>query len=363
MAMKKQLGFILLPIIILVMMLISIILCSMLFLTLSEFESTIKYVDYEKSYYLAIGAKEEVLSILSADWNATIGPLAYKVNDGEYGYELVGGDERRKKIKVYGISNSIQREFEFVVEAPSQKENLTYLNKYALYCHGQLIIEDLGRIVCPEDNRGIIGVTGDVLINKYSKAQEHSIDVKKNVKVKAGNRYFLQYTSFIDSLLPYFQLKNRDDYFKWLQENFSDKVHFINGRDGEITIDKNTFSEMEDSKEVYVLQNVDNFTMKDSTLNGLLILDKVKKISLLDTAQINGTILVFGENTGEIQIKGNTIGNILLCNIKGEAYFNGYLRYDIEEVEKYIPYLTTPLVNNDTKGVVNVIKWNEIREY
>ncbi len=358
--MKKQDGYAILFMIIIIMMLISIVLFSMLFLALYEFRSVENYDYYQRAYYLALGAREEVLSILSSDWDALGGLSSTVVEGGECGYEVVESNENRKKINIYGKSNLIQRDFEAILEAPSEKVRLLDLKKYALYCNGKMIIDSMDTIHISETSPGIIGITKDLIVNRSDNFKKHSLDVKGDTVVLRGNEGFTQYNSFVDSHLPYCQPYNSEDYVTWLVENFKENVSYINAPGETVYLDKGTFPIGDNTRELYIVQGADAFIMDDCTFEGFVVLDCVKEVYMTSSAKLHGSMLLFGGDTGVTEIQGEIKGNIMLLDLKEEAYFKGVLHYDLEGLDKITPYLSTDLLHNEPQNRINLLKWSEI---
>lgn len=341
-------------------MLVSIVLFSMLFLSLHEFRSVENYVHYQRAYYLALGAREEAFSILSSNWDA-LGGLSSTVVEGyEYGYEIVESNDNRKKVKIYGKSHLIRRDFEAIFEAPSEKVNLLDLKKYALYCNGKMIIDNMNTIHISENSPGIIGITRDLIVNKSDDFKKRSLDIKGNTIILRGNERFTLYNSFVDSYLPYCQPYNSGEYLSWLAENFKEDVYFISAPGQTIYFNEDTFSIGDNTRKVCIVQEADAFIMEDCTFEGLVVLDCVKEVHMTPSANLYGSMLLFGEDTGVIEIQGQIKGNIMLLNLKEEAYFKGILYYDLEELEKITPYLSTHLLNNKPKNKIHLSKWSEI---
>lgn len=358
--MKKQGGFAILFTVIMMMMLISIVLFSMLFLSLYEFRSVENYANYQRAYYLALGAREEALSILSSNWNGLTSASSTVIEGGEYGYEVVESRDNRKKLKVYGKSHLIRRNFETIVEVPSSGVSLLDLKKYALYCNGNMTIDNMNNIYFLGTSPGIIGITEDLIVNRCDDFKEHALDVKGDTVVLRGNKEFSLYNSFVDSYLPYFESYNSEDYVIWLGENFKEKVHSVNALGEIVYLNGGTFPIGDDTKEVYIVYGADAFIMDDCTFEGLIILDHVKEVYMASTARLKGSMLLFGGDTEVAEIKGEIRGNIVILNLKEEAYFKGTLYYDLEELEKITPYISTDLSGDDPKNKINLLNWTEV---
>lgn len=357
--MKKQDGYAILFMVIIIMMLVSIVLFSMFIISSYEFQSIQNYSHYQKAHHLALGARAEVLSNLSSNWDALGNSSSRVVANGEYGYELVESTGSRKKIKIYGKSGLIQRNFEGVFEASSRHINLLDLKKYVLYCDGKMLIENIDNIYALSPSSGIIGITKDLLVNKSHGFKNPSLDVKGDTVVVKTNNGSALYNSFIDSQLPYCQAYNSNDYIKWLVENFKDNVVFISAPGQAVYLNKDTFNVEDNAIKIYIVQDANSFVIDDCAFEGILVLNRVQKVYMTSSVSLYGSMLLFGGDTEVTNIQGQIRGNLMLLDVKKEAYFGGLLEYDLEELEKITPYLSTNLLNKKPKSEINLLSWRE----
>ncbi|MPW25127.1 hypothetical protein GC105_04905 [Alkalibaculum sp. M08DMB] len=358
---QRQRGFTTIFFTIIVMILISIVVFSMVFLSFYEFQSILNYSHYQRAYFLALSAQEEALSLLSSNWNSVYNTSWIKLDTGEYKYEVIVLSPTSKKIIAQGKSSNITRKFECVLVTNSSKVDLNKLINYSIYNNGNLIIEDLHNIKLKDSiYPGTIGVTKNLQIN-YLTNGNLDMDVKGNIDIRNGdkNNYFKNYNQ-VDTDLMYCLVDDVSDYTDWLRNEYKDIVYTIDGKKQDINLDFRLNPTQEGVWDVLIISNVQNLIVENLNFEGLIIIDNVDKVLFRESTTIKGMILIFGHNTENINIKASITGNISIISHSHVSYFNGVLTYDKEVLERLRQFLSKDLVNNIPSSYLDMIKWNEV---
>ncbi|MFZ7120640.1 MAG: hypothetical protein ACOWWH_06795 [Eubacteriaceae bacterium] len=348
---------------IIVMLFLCIIIVSILYTSLLEYKSTINYARYEQALYLAQGAGEEAISILTSNWNNNVSTSWSTMGNGYYKYSIFEINETRKKIIAEGKVKNIYRKFELIVEIAPKFLNLSSLSNYAIYCDGDLTIMNIEKISSKDEILPTVVVTGNMNVNSMHGGGAY-LDVKGNIKINNCNKevYFNNYIEK-DTLSPNYSKIKIDSYKNWLINEYPDLFYELLGDcEDSIIIDNNTNPTNIDIYDICYVQGINKITVNKCTMKGVLILSDIKEIYIDNNTIIEGVLLIIGKNNSVIKIDGKIEGCIIILDASNITEFYGQLIYNKDIIQNTIFFLPDGIIeNNCTHYVVNVLKCKEIK--
>lgn len=338
------------------MLLLSVLTLSITTMMLCYYESVENTLSYKKCFLLAQGGREEALAFLSEHWKDTMSPW-YTIDTGEYRYQVSNMGLNEKKIISSGRINGVERKIETRVTCRDEKMDIRALCDYSVYCDGSFI---LGNTKNMESNieDPLLAIRGDFTVKNITEGKLRLAGTNKiNVENSFKNEFFQHFTIWDKNVAGY-TMDSMIPYVEWLRANYDEEVLELdfNGNDGVI---HNTSNE---SKDILYIHNAARLLINDLTFNGIVLLDDIESINIDDETHINGALIASGIKTSELTVEGRIKGTLILINmINSHIYFDGYLKHDDNIINELINYLPDDLtVNNSTKKMVDMIKWNEI---
>lgn len=357
--MSKQKGFAALLFTIVLMALVGIVAFSMVFISLYEYKSIENYSDYERAYYLALGAYEEAVSLLTrSQENNTISPWI-ETDSGQYKYEISDIGSSRKNILFKGKVNNIQRVFQCTLQLPPVKMDIKHLINYSIYCSGSLFIHDLGKIKSKDlSHPATIGIIGDMTV-EHSTGSAIPLDVIGNIELRNTNAYtFLANCPQLDTNMPLCSKYDPREYIDWLKDSFTDRVYIM--KEGFSVLDSLTDPSQEGVWDVCIVENRENIVVRDLNFEGILLFNNIQNIEIESSAHIKGLIMVFGSKTKNIYMGGNIHGALSVLSNTKQANVHGCILYDYTSLKSIEDFLAYEQINKSTNNDAIMIKWKEL---